>query len=104
MDLVFRLSGMVMVDGAVRYVTVIKCWHASEGSKAGARRVTGVTRGVFQSIKMSNGQDTEQRPPITKELLKWISREYFGKPPSHADGMLNPLAKVSYERFIVLCP
>lgn len=31
---------------------------------------------------MSDDQDAEQRPPISRELLKWISREYFGKSSS----------------------
>jgi len=31
---------------------------------------------------MSDSQDAEQRPSANRELLKWISKEYFGKSSS----------------------
>lgn len=34
------------------------------------------------SDSMWNDPDAGQRPPVSKELLKWISREYFGELPS----------------------
>ncbi|KAF8138280.1 cupin-like domain-containing protein [Boletus edulis] len=51
---------------------------------------------------MADDQDSEQRPPISRELLKWISREYFDMNGSSYHVLDRPPTPLEFARLVHL--